>query len=251
MSNDAKVKKVRSDKGLIMATRRDLYCIRWIAEMYAARFDQIQKLLSRFPDKHKPFKAGKLIAETTTKDQLSRWQRAGWIEYKRFLADGRGYAWVTKKGLALVELDEIFTARAPAATRLAHIYATNQVRLWMDLQGFEWTSERKYRTSLTKSKKGETTGPIPDAVVMSAKYGKIAIEVELSIKKPAELLTKLIHLVRASAMDGSGRWSSTFPVVWFYVPNESIKGLVESACDDLPEKEQKRVSAGIQADLIA
>src|ERR1700716_3546314 len=101
MSNVTNERKVRSDKGHIMATKRDLYIIKWIAEQYAARFDQLQKLLSRFPDKHKPFKS-KLIAETTVKDQISRWQRAGWIEYKRVLADGRGYAWVTKKGLALV-----------------------------------------------------------------------------------------------------------------------------------------------------
>jgi hypothetical protein len=234
MSNDAKVRKQRSDKGNIMATKRDLYIIKWIAEMYAARFDQIQKLLSRFPDKHKPFKAGNLIAETTVKDQIARWQRAGWIEYKRFLADGRGFAWVTKKGLALVELDEIYAARAPAPTRLNHIYAVNQVRLWMDVQGFVWTSERRYRSQLERGKKGESTGPIPDAVVMSAKYGKIAIEVELSPKKPNELIDKLVNLV-----------------VWFYVPNENIKGLVESACGALEENEQRRISAGVQADLTA
>ena len=252
MSNDAKVRKQRSDKGNIMATKRDLYCVKWIAEMYAARFDQIQKLLSRFPDKHKPFKAGALIAETTTKDQIARWVRAGWIEYKRFLADGRGFAWVTKKGLALVELDEIYTARAPAPTRLNHIYAVNQIRLWMDLQNFVWTSERRYRSQLEKGKKGETTGPIPDGVVMSTKYGKIAIEVELSPKKPTELLDKLINLVRASALDTHTlRYAATFPVVWFYVPNDNIKGLVESARDELEDNEQRRVSAGVQADLIA
>jgi hypothetical protein len=252
MSNDASERKQRSDKGLIMATRRDLYCIKWIAEQYAAKFDQIQKLLSRFPDGNKPFKNGKLIAETTTKDLIARWQRAGWVEYKRVLADGRGFAWATKKGLALVDLDETFTARVPAPTRLAHIYAVNQVRLWMDLQGFEWTSERCYRATLEKGKKGETTGPIPDAVVMSSKFGKIAIEVELTSKKPAELFDKLVHLVRATAMDTQSlRYTSTFPVVWFYVPDEKIKGLVESARSGLQEREQGRVSAGVQPDLIA
>ena len=251
MSNVTNERKVRSDKGHIMATKRDLYIIKWIAEQYAARFDQLQKLLSRFPDEHKPFK-GKLIAETTVKDQIARWQRAGWIEYKRVLADGRGYAWVTKKGLALVELDEIYTAKAPAPTRLAHIYAVNQVRLWMDLQGFNWTSERRYRSQLEKSKKGETTGPIPDAVVIHSKYGKVAIEVELTPKKPADLLDKLEALVRASGFDlASSRYTSTFPVVWFYVPNENIKGLIESAAEKLNDNEQGRVSAGVQADLVA
>jgi len=77
MSDDAKVRKVRRDKGLIMATERDLYCLLWIAGQYAARFDQIQRLLSRFPDPYKPFKAGNLMAETTVKDIIARWQRAG------------------------------------------------------------------------------------------------------------------------------------------------------------------------------
>lgn len=251
MGDSEKERKVRSDKGHIMATKRDIYIMQWMAEQYAVRFDQIQKLLSRFPDKHKPFKS-KLIAETTVKDQIARWQRAGWIEYRRVLADGRGYAWVTKKGLALVELDEIYTARTPAPTRLNHIYAVNQVRLWMDVQGFAWTSERRYRSQLEKGKKGETTGPIPDAVVISSKYGKVAIEVELTAKKPVDLLDKLINLVRASALDAETlHYVNTFPVIWFYVPNENIKGLIESAAAKLNDNEQGRISAGVQDNLIA
>src|SRR5689334_22874197 len=136
---EKKERKQRSDKGLIMATRRDLYCIAWIAEQYAARGDQVRRLLSRFPDKEKPFK-DKLIAETTVKDQISRWRRAGWVEYVRVLADEPGYCWATKKGLALVGLDDIYTAKAPATTRLSHIYAVNQLRLFLD-QKYTWKSE--------------------------------------------------------------------------------------------------------------
>jgi len=252
MSEDVRTRKVRRDKGVFMATRRDLYCMTWIAEQYAVRFDQIQKLLSRFPDPKKPFKVDGLIAETTVLDTLSRWQRAGWIEYQRFLARGRGYAWVTKKGLALVELDEMFTARPPAPTRLAHIYAVNQIRLWMDDQGFEWTSERRYKANLDKGKKGESIGPIPDALVFSPKYGKIAIEVELSVKKPADLLDKLANLVHASVLDAQTLHScSLFPAIWFYVPNERMKELIESARVDLPEGQRQRVSAGVAKDLLA
>jgi hypothetical protein len=40
---EKKERKPRSDKGLIMATRRDLYCMAWIAEQYAARGDQVQR----------------------------------------------------------------------------------------------------------------------------------------------------------------------------------------------------------------
>lgn len=240
----------RSDKGLVMVTKRDIYCLMWIAEMYAARFDQIRKLLSRFPDKRKPFKSGQMIAESTTKDMIARWQRAGWIEYKRFLADGRGFAWVTRKGLALVELDETFTAKAPAPTRLNHIYAVNQVRLWMDLQEFEWMSERRYKARLTKGMKGEATGPIPDGIVFHEKYGKVAIEVEISQKKPSDLVNKLESLVAANALDGY-QVRPMFPLVWFYVPTQAMKELIETACGDLVDKDQKRIGARVQPDLIA
>ena len=244
-------RKVRSDKGTIMATERDQYCIAWIAEQYAARGDQIRRLLSRFPDKQRPFKAGNLMAETTVKDQLSRWQRAGWIEYKRVLANQPGFAWVTKKGLQLVDLDDIYTARMPASTRLDHIYAVNQVRLWMDSQ-FTWKSERRYRSdqlAKEKSKKGETSGPIPDAVLTTNK-GIAALEVEISIKKPIELEAKLLRLVRHTVEDVLS-YRSAFPIIWFYVPTERMKAIVEDARSSLPEKDQKRIACGVQDDLLA
>lgn len=252
MSNVARAKKVRSDKGLVMATLRDLFCIKWIAEMYAARFDQIQQLLSRFPDKQKPFKDGRLIAATTTKDLIARWQRAGWIEYRRVLADGKGFAWVTKKGLALVDLDQTFAAKAPALTRLNHIYAVNQIRLWMDQQGFDWTSERRYRAGLSKPKKGDIIGPIPDGLVTHEKYGKVAIEVEISPKKPVDVQSKLHQLMAATMTDNATlKTVYTFPVVWFYVPSQPMKTLIENARLELIDQDQKRISVGLEAHLIA
>lgn len=250
LDDGKKERKTRSDKGLIMATRRDLYCLAWIAEQYVARADQIQRLLSRFPDREKPFK-DELIAETTTRDQIARWKRAGWIEYQRVLADEPGYAWVTKKGLALVDLDELYTARAPASTRLSHIYAVNQLRLWMDLQ-FAWKSERRYRSEQTTMlKKGELLGPIPDGLIRT-KDGIVAIEAEISAKKPAVLLDKLVRFVRASGFNSeSSRYGLTFPALWLYVPNESIKKLVEAAIEALLEDEQERVSVAVEQDLIA
>lgn len=245
-----KERKTRSDKGVIMATRRDLYCIAWIAEQYAARADQIQRLLSRFPEKERPFK-DELIAETTTRDQITRWKRAGWIEYQRVLADEPGYAWVTKKGLALVGLDDLYTARAPASTRLDHIYAVNQLRLWMDRE-FAWKSERRYRSEQTTMvKKGELLGPIPDGLIRT-KDGIVAIEAEISPKKPAVLFDKLVRLVRASGFDPESlRYGPTFPTIWFYVPHESMKKLVEAAIEDLQEDERDRVSVAIEHDLRA
>jgi hypothetical protein len=246
MSNDS-TRKTRSDKGLIMATRRDLYCIAWIAEQYAARVDQIQRLLSRFPDKEKPFK-GDLIAETTLKDQISRWRRAGWVEYQRVLADSPAWVWPTKKGLALVDLDTLYIARPPAPTRLDHIYAVNQLRLWMDLK-FAWKSERRYRSEQTALlKKGDKLGPLPDGLI-TTKDGPVAIEAEISAKKPADVEAKLIRLVR-HRFSGNYR-EYAFPTIWFYVPNEKMKNLVERGIEALRDEEQERVSVGIAESMIA
>jgi hypothetical protein len=251
MSNEnaEKQRKQRSDKGLVMATKRDLYCIAWIADQYVIRADQVQRLLSRFPDKEKPFKNGKTPALTTTKDQISRWRRAGWVDYRRVLADEPGYMWCTKKGLALVGRDD-YTAREPASTRLNHLFAVNQLRLWMDFK-FAWKSERRYRADLSKQeiKKGDVLGPIPDGLLIT-KDGVIALEVEISPKKPADLEQKLIRLARHIVSDGLG-YRSAFSTIWFYTPNEQIKTLVESCYEVLTDDERARVSVGIEKDLLA
>lgn len=241
-------RKQRSDKGSIMATRRDLYCIAWIAEQYAARGDQIQRLLSRFPDPQKPFK-DTLIAETTLQDQINRWRRAGWIESRRILADEPAYSWVTKRGLQLVGLDDIYKAHEPAGTRLNHLYAVNQVRLWMD-QKLTWKSERRYRSEkVLATKKGTKLGPIPDGLV-TIKNGTAAIEVEISPKKPADVYAKLVRLARERG-SADEDYRLTFQEIWFYVPNEKIQDLVESAVDDLQESEQERIGVHIEPDLRA
>jgi hypothetical protein len=249
---DKKPRKIRSDKGLVMATRRDLECIAWIAEQYAIRFDQLLRLLSRYPDPHKPFHEDGEMAESTAKGVLDRWRRAGWVEYKRFLADEPGYLWVKKPGLALVGLEDIYTAAAPASTRLTHIYAVNQLRLFLDLK-YAWKSERRYRSEQTALlKKGDKLGPIPDGVLKKDEDSPfIAVEVEISPKKPADLLAKMVRLTRryVSSSEGYG-YESAFPIIWFYVPDKKLKKLVETTIEVLPEDEKKRVSCGISNNLL-
>jgi hypothetical protein len=249
MSEEKLPRKQRSDKGLIMATRRDLYCIEWIAEMYAARTDQIRKLLSRFPDEKKPFKKG-LMAETTLKDQLVRWKKAGWIESRRTLADEPAYVWVTKRGLQLVGLDDSYKAQEPASTRLNHIYAVNQVCLWMDYK-FPWKSERRYRSEQAgKLKKGTKLGAIPDGLI-AIQDGVAAIEVEISPKKPADVFAKVTRLLRTRENEAMN-YRLSFQEIWFYVPTAKLERLIESAVDDLSsDEEADRLSVYVENDLLA
>jgi hypothetical protein len=222
--------------------------LEWIADQYAARFDQVQMLLSRYPDKSKPFKSGGLIGETTTKDMINRWVGAGWVGYRRVLAGDRGFVWVTRRGLELVGLDEEYRAKEPAATRLRHIYAVNVIRFWADIQrGMQWTSERKFRSGLVV-KKGAKVGPVPDAIILSEKYGRVAVEVELTPKKPEEIYQKVMRLVRNyDFIESEGGYGEKYQRVWFYVPSEAMKGLVDEAIQALKEDEQKRVGSVVVA----
>lgn len=244
-------RKTRSDKGKRQATPRDLASLEWIADQYAARFDQVQMLLSRYPDEKKPFKSGGLIGETTTKDMIKRWVDAGWAGYRRVLAGDRGFVWVTRGGLQLVGLDEKYTAKQPAATRLRHIYAVNVVRFWADMQqGMEWTSERKFRSELVV-KKGAKVGAVPDAVMQSAKWGRVAVEVELTPKKPEETFQKVMRLVRNyDYIESEGAYGAKYQRVWFYVPTEKMKALVDEAILALRDDEQKRAGCVVANGLV-
>jgi hypothetical protein len=242
MTEETKERKTRRDKGLIMATTRDLACLTWIGEMYAIRIDQLRRLISRYPDPNRPFK-GSLIAETTLKDQIDRWQKAGWAEYRRVLADQPGWVWVTAKGLAEVGLSH-YTARPPAATRLNHIFAVNQVRLEHDSR-YIWMSERAYRHERETVK---VTGPIPDGLICKEDKDRyIAIEVELTAKKPADLSGKISSLVRGYVLHGGA--SRGFPETHFYVPSDSMKELIVAAMSaaKLEAEEHKRIKIGVMS----
>lgn len=241
------MEKPRRDKGTILFSKRDEYCLGWMADQYAVRLDQIQVLLSRWPmGKLKNKERG--LAATTVKDQISRWVRAGWIEYQRVLVNQPGWAWITRKGLQVIAWDGFYSARQPAFSRLSHIYAVNQIRLTMDLeQDITWKSEREYRETLEAARKGESTGPIPDAVISSERIGIVALEVELSPKKPADLERKLEELVGCTT--SSNRYK--FSRIWIYVPDEKGKQAVERARAELIEADQKRVQVAIFQGLIA
>jgi hypothetical protein len=245
--------KTRSDKGEIRATQRDLACLSWIAHQYAARGDQIQQLLSRYPDPKHPFKdtEDKIASASTTRGQMSRWVRAGWVVYKRVLATGPGWAYVTRVGLQMVGLDQLYTtARPPSPYRLEHVYAVNQIRLWMDEETeYIWTSERHYR-ALLKLKRGESPGPLPDAMIVDDGE-RVAIEVQLSDLKPSEWQKKLAELVSLTwRSEGSYGYEHAFAEIWVYVPTNEMKVLADQARLTLRDDWQERIDVIVEDDLL-
>jgi len=237
-------KKTRSDKGEIRATPRDIACILWIAEMYAVRSDQIRRLLSRYPDPAHP-PQGKLVSESVTREQISRWVRAGWVVYRRVLAAGPGWAYVTKKGLQLVDKDGVFLAKPPSPKRLNHIFAVNQVRLWMDVQqDYNWRSERVLRAEL-ELKRGESSGAIPDALILPEGVST-AVEVQISDLKPVEWVKKCKGLIYNWTSD----YQKRYPWIWVYIPTQELKEAGEAAVEDLNREDQDRFSFVVEDDLL-
>lgn len=238
------IKRVKK-KGEIRVTKRDLGCIAWIAHQYAARGDQIQELLTRYPDPKHPFQ-DELASPSTTREQISRWVRAGWVVYKRVLANGPGWAFVTRTGLQLVGLDQTYVARPPSPYRLEHIYAVNQVRLWMDEEhNYPWMSERRYKASLNL-KRGESSGPIPDGI-LQLEGGTVALEIQLSYLKPHEWHKKLFELVRLT-VHSALRYEWAFAEIWVYVPTGKMKEAADEARVKLDDPD--RVEVIVEDDLL-
>jgi hypothetical protein len=234
-----KRRRARSDKGKIRTTERDIECITWIAEQYAARGDQIQRLLSRYPDPVHPRKE-ELVSPSSVREQISRWVHAGWIVYDRILAKGPGWAYVTRKGLHLAMLHEKFRARPPSTKLLNHIYAINQVRLWMDVDEettYNWKSERYLRAERDLAKGEGNSKPIPDAEIRPPDEGVVAIEVQISPLKPSEWDRKLRELY------------AHYDEVCVYVPTEAMQAVALAVCEKIIDDEDK-LDAILQEDLL-
>jgi hypothetical protein len=104
-------------------TARDLAALRFVGEQYAVRVEVAALLLTRLSTAGP--EAGGQLSRRAVREQLGRWERAGWAERRRLL----GHTWVTptRAGLRLAGLD--YDPWTPALDRLAHHHAAAVVRL--------------------------------------------------------------------------------------------------------------------------
>ncbi len=87
--NNEKSRKTRYDKGSIKANDRDILTLTWVAQQYAARFDDVHELLGRHPGANVNEEG---LSESAVRQVIARWRRAGWIGYQQLLAGShRGY----------------------------------------------------------------------------------------------------------------------------------------------------------------
>jgi hypothetical protein len=180
-------RKPRRDRGIVKANARDMQLIAWIADQYAIRFDHLLDLAREYPG---PGANPEGISVSAVRQMVARWLRAGWVESRQLLAGEPAWLWVSKSGLKSFG-HERYTAQVPAFSRIRHLYAVNEVRLLVEEdyaasgEAFEWVSERALRAG-TFYQKGETGNHTPDALIHT-REGTIAVEVELTQKKPDDL----------------------------------------------------------------
>ncbi len=230
MSNDnapeKRVRKTRHDKGSIKANNRDILAVTLTAEQYALRFDHIQEFLTRFPG---PGVSEEGLSESAARQVVARWKRADWVYAEQLLAGEPIWIWPTKKGIQKFGLAP-YTSTPPALSRIRHMHAINAVRLIIQDEGDEWISERAIRAGKFYAK-GET-GHTPDAILKTDDE-VIAIEVELTQKKPDDL-HKVLHTL-LNAWDEEA-FKYRYDQIWYYVTDPAIyKALVAAR-----EKQQYR-----------
>jgi hypothetical protein len=177
---------------------RDLELLRWLAEQYGARVDQVEMLLTCGP--------------RTVQRSLARLRAAGLVETRRLLVGERAWAIPTSKGLRTA--GQGFGMWHPRLGLLAHVAAVNNVRLHIARRSpeSEWVCER----SLARER--EPGEHLPDALVIT-EGRRVAIEVELSVKSQRRVRSILDEL--------SGRFEA---ILYFCAPapDRQLSQLAES-----------------------
>jgi hypothetical protein len=173
-------------------TARDLAALRFVGEQYAVRADVTTVLLTRLstagPER------GRQLSRRAVREQLGRWEQAGWAERRRLL----GHTWVTltRAGLRLAGLD--YDLWSPALDRLDHHHAVAVVRLAREPDPGEggWVCERALWRRRGKAAWHLADAALPTAVPAGWEQQGIGeawelIEVELTQKARPRVVAAL------------------------------------------------------------
>ncbi len=207
-------------------TERDLTTLCFIGEQYAARLDQIQRLLGSQagPGAQTPG----MLSESAARVWVSRMKAIEAIEMEKPYRAQPSYLWLRPVGLRLVELD--FKYLKPAISTLNHLYWCNQVRLFLAERRPHdvWQSERFLRREHAQATLEKRPNPdLPDAHLLTQR-GPLAIEVELTDK----------HQVRLNEV--VKKRATTYYTTWYFCGVETRR-LVERARLALPQELQQRI----------
>jgi hypothetical protein len=223
--------KRRRDAGKQRLTLRDVFALTWIAHQYAIRLDHLQWVLGRYPGygaKHTNW-----ISEGAARDVVNRWEQMGYIRAEGIRDKQPFWIWITRKGLNKLGLAYTYSdLEESGLDAFTHLYAINAIRLDIesDYPDVQWTSERTLRREQVRIQEKAFLHR-PDAVVVFEDGETVAIEAELSAKKPWELDENLLELLRgeeylkckidlgAQLARTLSTWArSPYEKIWYYAP---------------------------------
>jgi hypothetical protein len=218
-------RRSRSDKGTVLITERDRRVLKWIAEQYAVRFDDIHSLLAQ--EASFGAKMPGHISENAARQVIARWQRAGWASSRKILVADPAWVWVTPKGLR--ELGYSFKFYALTLSRIDHLNAINKTRLRVEREYPHaiWVSERQLHDNVS-FQRGSYRAHMPDGYVQLLDR-IIAIEVELTPKDIRILQKNLREL------------TENYQEVWYFVRKKVITVLT-TALNELEPALAKRIN---------
>jgi hypothetical protein len=185
----------------------------------------------------------------------------GYIHTEVIRAEQPFWMFLTRKGMKRMGLPYAYRDLGESSLdALSHLYAINAIRLHVEAASpdVHWTSERELLRGQVRIK-GKAFLHRPDGVIAYADGEIVAIEAELSAKKPFELTENLLELLRGedylqtkvdfgglTARALSRRSRSRYDQIWYFAPKTIRKQvrrvrakLVEE--DVISEEEAKRM----------
>lgn len=215
-----KQRRPRSDRGPHI-TDRDRDALEWIGSQYAISLDHLCILLARLaePETCAPKEAGR-ITKKRAMYIIGRWETLGLIQKAWILHGEPCWIWLTQEGLRLVseELGEL-RYYTPTPSTLNHIYYCNHARLIIEerRQDAEWTGERLLKANMPKVEHGSRRPHMPDATILTNNR-IVAVEVELSVKRPNQL-DKILHNLALNA---------EYSTIWYFTRRQSTKAISQA-----------------------
>lgn len=190
----------------VLLTPRDVSAMRWVAEQFAVRVDQLPKVLAEGEAE---------VSRRTSRGVLERWTSADFVTRQKVFAGEPAWVWLTRHGSNAC--GGCFKLWAPKFGNLSHIYWVNEIRLRTAIKHPDvvWVCERSIRKEQARGLH------VPDAELVPADGRRVAVEVELTQKSA----------VRATAI--ARELASRYATVWFFAADR-IKRTVSRAIAELP-----------------
>ncbi len=242
----------RRDRGRFRLTTRDEWGMRYIADMWALRFDQLLDMFALWHYQEEVKRYEQQLAAYQLRPQGPRPEQPTlqpqtkskvlsiihrWIKHGYALTDqphDTDPVWLTLTAKALHELQLPSEAGFPPKNDLkesGHIYACNQVRFKLmktkTYGKYVWWSERAIKASWEEGAPGVAYDQLPDAVLYLDGVAQLCVEVELTRKADDRYDQTLARL------------TALYPQVLYCVRGERLYRVLMDACERLGHAQQQ------------